>query len=202
MKLPKEQLKDIRTATLSSVILGLYLSVPSEEYDSLTDAIGEMSGTIVNTLLLESHLMKGNYVTVPEALVAAVNALGNLVGTRTARLKFLRGLEAELAVVDCPICEASTTLSISPEKPICKILGMMIKKVTVSYLQRLGVEADVEIEETECKAKGSPACIFKVTWKGEKAMHTKYVEWEEKRAEEECRARLESITIRSGMRTF
>jgi hypothetical protein len=199
---PEQKLKDIRTTALSSVILGLYLSVPSEEYDSLTDAIGEMSGTIINTMLLESHLMKGNCLSVPEALTATLNVLGNLLGTRTAKLRLMRGKEAELVLADCPICEASATLSIKPDKPICKMLGLMIKKVTVGYLQRLGIEAELEAEETECKAKGAPACIFKLTWKEEKTVHTKYVEWEEKRAEEECRARLDSLTIRSGIRTL
>jgi predicted hydrocarbon binding protein len=200
--LPEEKIRDIRTATLSSVILGLYLSVPSEEYESLINTIGEMSGTIINTLLLDSKLMRGHYPSVPEALSATLNALRDLVGIRSTRIRFTKGREAEIVIVDCPICEASPILSISPEKPICKILGMLIRKVTLGYLQRLGIETDIDIEETECKAKGAPACLFKLIWKGEQVVHTKYVEWEEQRADEECRARLDSIVIRSSMRTL
>jgi hypothetical protein len=200
VQVPEDKIRDIRTATLSSVILGLYLSVPPEEYESLTNTIGEMSGTIINTLLLESILMKGHYQSFPEALSATVNALSSLLGGKTAKIRFMRLREAELIIVDCPICEASTTLSISPEKPICKLLGMMIRKVTVGYLERLGIETDVEIQEIECKAKGAPACVFKVVWRGEQVVHTKYVEWEEQRAEEECRARLDAIVTRASMR--
>ena len=196
------KLKDIRTATLSSVILGLYLSVPSEDYESLLNAIGEMSGTIIDTLLLESKIMKGYHRSVPEALTASVSVLGDLLRMKTTKVKFAKGKEAELMVPDCPICEASTILSISPEKPICRILGMIVRKVTLGYLQRLGIETDIEIEETECKAKGASACIFKLTWKGEQVVHTKYVEWEEKRADEESRARLDTITVRSDIRTI
>jgi hypothetical protein len=198
--LPEQKIGDIRTATLSSVILGLYLSVPSEEYESLADAIGEMSGTIIDTLLLESKIMRGYYRSVPEALVAAINALGNLLNTKTAKIRFMKGREAELTIADCPICEASRTLSISPEKPICRILGLVVRKVTIGYLQRLGIDTDIVVEETECKAKGALACIFKLTWTGEQMVHTKYVEWEEKRADEEMRARLDAITVRSGIR--
>ena len=200
--MPEEKIRDIRTATLSSVILGLYLSVPSEEYESLINTIGDMSGTIINTLLLESKLMRGHYPSVPEALGATLKAFGDLLGAKTAKIRFLRTREAEISIFDCPICEASTTLSISPEKPICSMLGILIKKITVGYLQRLGIETDVEIEETACKAKGAPACIFKLVWKGEQVVHTKYVEWEEQRAEEECRARLDSIAVRAGIRTL
>jgi len=198
--LPEERISDIRTATLSSIVLGLYLSVPAEEYESLADAIGEMSGTIIDTLLLESKLMKGYYRSVPEALVAAINALGNLLNTKTAKIRFMKGREAELIITDCPICEASKTLSISPEKPICRILGLVVRKVTIGYLQRLGIDTDIVVEETECKTKGAPACLFKLTWTGEQMVHTKYVEWEAKRADEEMRARLDSITVRSGVR--
>lgn len=201
-ELPEEKIGDIRTATLSSVILGLYLSVPSEEYETLVNAIGEMSGTIIDTLLLESKAMKGYYRSVPEALTAAMAALGNLLRTKTAKIRFMKGREAELAVIDCPICEASRTLSISPEKPICRILGLVVRKVTIGYLQRLGIDTDIVVEETECKAKGAPACLFKLTWTGEQMVHTKYVEWEEKRADEEVRARLEAITARSGIRVI
>jgi hypothetical protein len=199
---PEERIRDIRTATLSSVILGLYLSVPSEEYESLINTIGDISGTIINTLLIDSKLMKGHYPSVQEALGATIKALGDLLGARTAKIRFLRSREAEISIFDCPICEVSTTLSISPEKPICSMLGMLIKKITVSYLQKLGIETDIEIEETACRAKGAPACIFKLIWKGEQLVHTKYVEWEEKRAEEECRARVDSIAVRAGMRTL
>jgi hypothetical protein len=199
---PEEKIRDIRTATLSSVILGLYLSVPSEEYESLINTIGDMSGTIINTLLLDSKLMKGHYPSVPEALSATLRALGDLLGAKTAKIRFFRAREAEIAIVDCPICEASTSLSISPEKPICKMLGILIKKITLSYLQKLGIETDIEIEETECRAKGATACVFKLIWKGEQIVHTKYVEWEEQRADEECRARLDSILVRAGMRTL
>jgi hypothetical protein len=198
--LPREKTGDIRITTLSSIILGLYLSVPSEEYESLTNAIGEMSGTIVNTMLLESHLMKGAHLTVSESLIATTNALRDLLGPSTAKLKFMKGREAELVLRDCPICESSRTLSISPDKPICSILGILIKKVTIAYLQRLGVESNLEVQETECKAKGAPSCIFKMTWKEEKKVHTTYVEWEERRAEEESRARLDPITIRTSIR--
>jgi predicted hydrocarbon binding protein len=200
--LSEGKLGDIRTATLSSVILGLYLSVPSEEYESLVDAIGEMSGTIIDTLLLETKAMKGYYRSVPEALTATMTALGNLLRTKTAKIRFLKGREAELVIVDCPICEASKTLSISPEKPICRILGLVVRKVTIGYLQRLGIDTDIAIEETECKAKGAPACVFRLTWTGEQIVHTKYVEWEEKRADEEVRARLEAITVRSDVRVI
>lgn len=108
--MPGDKIRDIRTATLSSVILGLYLSVPSEEYESLINTIGDMSGTIINMLLLDSKLMSGHYPSVPEALGATLKALGDLLGARTAKIKFTRGREAEIAIVDCPICEASTTL--------------------------------------------------------------------------------------------
>jgi predicted hydrocarbon binding protein len=199
---PKEKTGDIRITTLSSIILGLYLSVPSEEYGSLTSAIGEMSGTIVNTMLLESHLMKGAHPSIPEALGATMSALGDLLGAKTAKLKFMKGREAELVLRDCPICESSRTLSISPEKPICDILGILIKKVTVAYLQRLGIESNLEIQETECKTKGAPACVFKMKWREEKKVHTTYVEWEEKRVEEESRARLDPIAIRSSIRAL
>jgi predicted hydrocarbon binding protein len=200
--MPKEKADDIRITTLSSIILGLYLSVPSEEYESLTNAIGEMSGTIVNTMLLESHLMKGDHVSVAEALTATIGALRDLLGSATAKLKFIKAREGELVLRDCPICESSRTLSISPEKPICNILGILIKKVTVAYLQRLGVESNLEVVETECKAKGAPACKFRMTWREEKKVHTTYVEWEEKRAEEESRAHLDLIAIRSSIRAL
>jgi len=199
---PRERTGDIRITTLSSIILGLYLSVPPEEYESLTNTIGEMSGTIVNTMLLESHLIKSAHISAPEALIATVSALRDLLGPTTAKLKFMKGREAELALRECPICESSRILSISPEKPICSILGILIKKVTVAYLQRLGVESNLEVKETECKAKGASACTFKMTWREEKKVHTTYVEWEEKRAEEESRARLDPITIRSSIRTL
>jgi hypothetical protein len=201
-EVPEEKMRDIRTATLSSVILGLYLSVPSEEYESLINTIGDMSGTIINTLLIDSKLTKGHYPSVPEALAATLKALGNLLGARTAKIRFLRSREAEVSIFDCPICEASTTLSIAPEKPICSMLGVLIKKLTMNHLQKLGIETNIEIEETACKAKGAPACIFKLIWKGEQTVHTKYVEWEEQRADEECRARLDSIAVRTGMRTL
>lgn len=198
--MPGERIRDIRTATLSSVILGLYLSLPSEEYESLIDTIGDMSATIVNTMLMDGKIMKRHYPSVPEALAGSLKALGHLIGAKTAKIKFLRGREAEISIYDCPICEASTTLSISPEKPICKILGILIRKITLVYLQKLGIETDIEIEETACRAKGAPACVFRLIWKGEQVVHTKYVEWEEQRAEEECRARLDSIAVRAGMR--